>query len=332
MHIAKKPFSRSRRAAIAGIGAGIGLQAFPFLVSAQNKTLVAASGIDAYFTAFPMARDRQIFEKLGLDYTYRSFDDGAVAADALLTNNADVAAASATSAMSRWDKGGKLYCVGSMATSSILYAIAVNSKINSPQDLLGKTIAAPKFTSAQLFYETYLKKHNLDRSKITLKSIPAPETVAAMERGDIDGFFLWEPWPSRAVSLVKGAKILGTADQIGFSVTSYFYYSEAMVKDKARATLAMKGLIEAVDYCQKNQAEAAKVAEKAYRLSPEDAIRFIKALDFKVAINKQAIVDDFTVNGNFAIESGIIKKLPDWNEFFHPEFVKAVAPDRATGW
>ena len=187
-------FSKSRRQALVALGVGAALSSLPFRVFAQNKTLVAASGIDAYFTAFPMARDKRIFANLGLDYTYKSFDDGAVAADAVLTNNADVAAASATSAMTRWDRGGKLYLVGSMATSSILYAIAVNSKIKTPQDLQGKTIGFPKFTSAQLFFEEYVKNCGVLHSPsmtVLLEQIFAPKLPRLLVAMTILLFVQW---------------------------------------------------------------------------------------------------------------------------------------------
>ena len=32
--------------------------------------------------------------------------------------------------------------------------------------------------------------------------------VAALERRDIDAFFLWEPWHTKAAALVEGAHVL----------------------------------------------------------------------------------------------------------------------------
>jgi len=44
--------------------------------------------------------------------------------------------------------------------------------------------------------------------KIKVKLLQAPRMVAALERRDIDAFFLWEPWLDKAAQLVQGARVL----------------------------------------------------------------------------------------------------------------------------
>ena len=38
--------------------------------------------------------------------------------------------------------------------------------------------------------------------------------LAAIERGDIDGFAVWEPWPTRTLQAVKGTEVLQPAEGI----------------------------------------------------------------------------------------------------------------------
>src|SRR5262249_60475275 len=53
-----------------------------------------------------------------------------------------------------------------------------------------------------------VKHYKLAVDKIKVKNLQAPEMVAALERRDIDAFFLWEPWHTKAVQLVQGAHVL----------------------------------------------------------------------------------------------------------------------------
>ena len=53
-----------------------------------------------------------------------------------------------------------------------------------------------------------MRKYNLPLDKIKVKILQAPEMVAALERRDIDAFFLWEPWLAKASQLVEGAHVL----------------------------------------------------------------------------------------------------------------------------
>src|SRR6185437_16896473 len=122
---------------------------------------------------------------------------------------------------------------------------------------IGKTIAYPQFTSGHYFFYYYSKKYNLPVDKIKIKVVPAPETVAAMARGDIDAFFLWEPWPTKAMQLVPGAHMMAWAKDEGLNFSVYIYYSEGLVKDHERALAVTRSLIDATEFCAANPAEAA---------------------------------------------------------------------------
>jgi NitT/TauT family transport system substrate-binding protein len=324
--------SLSRRQFNTTLAAGLAAIAAPLPSFAQNKSVIAATGIDAYFTMFPVARDQKIFEKQGLSFTYRAFEDSTVGLDAVLTNNADMGAATPSSGIARWDRGGKLYVAGRMNSSGTLYAVAVNDKINEPEDLHGKTVAFPRLSSGEYFFNKYVAYHELDRSKISSKSISGPETVAAMERGDIDAIFLWEPWPGKAVQIVKGAKIIALSQDIDLRFSVYFYFSQALLEDQARGEAVMRALVEGADFCENNKGIAAVAAQKAFRLPPEDAKKAVDSLHFRVEMNRDELIKDFTDQAQFALDAGVIKKIPNWDDFIQPQFLKAVAPDRVTGW
>jgi len=324
--------SISRRQFNTAVAAGLASIAAPFPVFAQNKNVIAATGIDAYFTMFPVARDQKLFEKQGLNFTYRVFEDSTIGLDAVLTNNADMGAATPSSGIARWDRGGKLYVTGKMNSSGTLYAVAVNDKINEPEDLYGKTVAFPRLSSGEYFFNKYVAYHKLDRDKINTRSVSGPEAVAAMERGDVDGIFLWEPWPTKAAQIVDGAKIIAQSTDIDLEFAVYFYFSEGLLQDQARSEAVMRALVEGTDFCENNKDIAAKAAEKAFRLPPEEAEKAVKSLRFRVEMNRDELLRDFNDQAEFALNAGVIKNIPNWDDFIQPQILKAVAPERVTGW
>lgn len=323
--ITRRQFNATLAAGLAGIAA-------PLPVFAQNKNVVAATGIDAYFTMFPVARDQKIFEKQGLNFTYRVFEDSTIGLDAVLTNNADMGAATPSSGIARWDRGGKLYVTGKMNSSGTLYAVAVNDTINEPEDLYGKTVAFPRLSSGEYFFNKYVVYHKLDREKINTRSVSGPEAVAAMERGDIDGIFLWEPWPTKASEIVDGAKIIAQSTDIGLDFAVYFYFSEGLMQDQERSEAVMRALVEGTDFCENNKDIAAKAAEQAFKLPPDEAKKAVDSLHFRVEMDRDALLQDFTDQAQFALDAGVIKNIPNWDDFIQPQVLKAVAPDRVTGW
>jgi hypothetical protein len=47
---------------------------------------------------------------------------------------------------------------------------------------------------------------------------------------------------------------------------------------------------------------------------------------------KSVVTGNFRDAAELALGEGIIKKMPDWNDFLRPQIMKEVAPDRAEGW
>lgn len=324
--------STTRRRFCASLSAGIGMSMFPGLGQAASKTAIAATGLDTYYVPFAIAADKKIFEKYGLDFSYKPFDDGSAALDAVITGNADMGGSNQVGALTRWDRGGRLYPVATLDWSDMLHGLCVRAGINKPEDLIGKTIAYPQFTSGHYFFYYYSNKYHLPMDKIKVKVIPAPETVAAMDRGDIDAFFLWEPWPTKAMQLVKGAHMLAWAKDVGLNFSVYIYYSEGLVNDRERALAVTRALIDATEFCAANPGEAAKSAAKAFRISQPEARGYVDKLTFRVQLPKKETLADFQEAADFTMKVGLIKRVPDFNDFIRPQFLKEVAPDRAVGW
>src|ERR1041385_3841649 len=300
---------------------------------APLKKVPTATGIDALFVPFVVAAERKIFEKHGLETSFKPFEDGNVALDALLTGNSDIGATTELGGLSRWDKGGKLYVTSYSSTSGKQIGLAGRDDIKKPEDLIGRTVAYPRATGGALYFMRYGKKYNLPVDKIKVKLMQAPEMVAALERRDIDAFFLWQPWLDKAAQLVTGAKVLaGSGDDGVFTLVSYDYYSQGLIEDAPRALAAARGLIAATAVCAHNAVEAAKLAGKAFRIPEPDMKLYMSRMTYRVEMPKDAVLANFQGAAELAVAENIIKKVPDWNDFIRPHLMKEVAPDRAVGW
>jgi hypothetical protein len=89
--------------------------------------------------------------------------------------------------------------------------------------------------------------------------------VAALKRRDIDAFFLWEPWLTKAVQLVQGAHVLARSeDDNVFTLTVYNYYSPGLMNDAPRDVAATRALIGTTEYCATNREDAAQLTAKAF--------------------------------------------------------------------
>src|SRR5712692_814540 len=180
-----------RREFCLSLGAGMTILAVPQIAgTAELKKLPTATGIDALFVPFVVAADRKIFEKHGLEGSYKPFDDGNVALDAVITGSSDIGSTSELGGLARWDRGGKLYVTSILDKSKEQVGVTAREEIRKPEDLVGKTVGYPRASAGHYFFGRYVKKYKLPMDKIKVKFLQAPEMVAALERRDIDAFFL----------------------------------------------------------------------------------------------------------------------------------------------
>jgi taurine transport system substrate-binding protein len=297
------------------------------------KKVPTSTGIDALFVPFVVAAELRIFEKYGLETSFKPFDDGNIALDALLTGSSDIGATTEFGGLSRWDKGGKLYVTSYSSTSGKQIGLAGRDDIKKPEDLVGRTVAYPRATGGHLYFMRYVKKYKLPMDKIKVKLMQAPEMVAALSRGDIDAFFLWQPWLDKAAQLVPGAKVLAVSGDDGvFTLVSYDYYSQGLIDDQPRALAATKALMEATDFCTSNPDESAKLAGKAFRIPEADMKVYMSRMRYRMEMPRDVVLGNFQGAAELALAENIIKKIPDWNDFIRPQFMKEAAPDRSPGW
>ncbi|HSB88978.1 MAG TPA: ABC transporter substrate-binding protein [Anaerolineales bacterium] len=93
-------------------------------------------------------------------------------------------------------------------------ALVVGPNVQTPQDLLGQTVAVPGHAAIQFFLLlNFAQQKGLDIGDITVVDMPPPDMRVKLEAGEIAGFLAWEPWPADAVSSGAG-KVMATSSDI----------------------------------------------------------------------------------------------------------------------
>ena len=59
---------------------------------------------------------------------------------------------------------------------------------------------------------------------------------------------------------------------------------------------------------------------------------YMSRMVYRTEMPKDIVVGNFTNAAELAMGEGIIKKIPDWNDFIRPQIMKDAAPDRISGW
>src|SRR5476651_624634 len=177
--------------------------------NAQLTKMTIATGVDPAFSQFYVAKEGGLFEKNGLDVTINTGPSGSAMVPFLVNNQVQAAYGSDLAGVINHQVDKNIVAVVDGCYLANWESVIARD-IDSLEGLKGKKVGVALGTGAEIFWRRLLDKHKLAFADYTLVNIEAPEMVAALERRDIDGFAVWEPWPTRALAGIKGTKVLAT--------------------------------------------------------------------------------------------------------------------------
>lgn len=88
----------------------------------------------------------------------------------------------------------------------------VKKNITTPKDLIGKRIAVPFISTTHYSLLAALKHWGIKPSQVQLVNLQPPAIIAAWQRGDIDGAYVWAPAVNE---LEKEGKVLTDSAEVG---------------------------------------------------------------------------------------------------------------------
>ncbi len=159
-------------------------------------------------------------------------------------------------------------------------ALAVKDNISSINDVRGKKIAVPFGSTSHFTLLSLLKLENIPENELTILDLQPQDLVAAWQRGDIDGGYIWYPNLPKLVD--NGGKILVTsADMakqgvitadLGVVRTEFAdQYPDAMKK-------YVEVLDEAVNFYRQSPEEAGEKISTELGISPEESLQAMNKL------------------------------------------------------
>ncbi|MDJ0743876.1 MAG: ABC transporter substrate-binding protein [Xenococcaceae cyanobacterium MO_167.B27] len=159
-------------------------------------------------------------------------------------------------------------------------ALAVKDNINNITDIRGKKIAVPFGSTSHFTLLSLLKLENIPENELTILDLQPQDMVAAWQRGDIDGGYIWYP---NLPKLVKdgGTILVTSADMAERGVITADLgvvrqefadqYPDAMKK-------YVEVLDEAVNFYRESPEEAGKKIAPELGISPEESLQAMNKL------------------------------------------------------
>ena len=162
----------------------------------------------------------------GKSIEFFKFTSGTEVINAMASGSVDISLNGSSPTAAGYSRGVDLQVIYVYDNINDAEALVVNESVVAPQDLKGKTIAVP-FGSTTHFHMMFaLEQFGLSSKEVNVLDMSPPDMVAAWERGDIDGGFVWDPALGKMKG--KGRVLLSSGDLSNWGKATF----DAMVARK----------------------------------------------------------------------------------------------------
>ena len=291
---------------------------------AQTKMTIA-TGVDPVFSAYYVALQEGLFKKHGLDVRINTGPSGSAMVAFLVNGQIESAFGSEIAGVANHNLDPNVVVVA-QATRLVRWIAVVGRNVDTLDQLKGKKVGIARGSGGEVFWLAMIDKLKLNPADYTVVNVEAPEMVAALERGNIDAYAVWEPWVTRGLAAIKNTKVLRTQEGI-LEQGVYVYMNRGWIqKNPAPAEAFIRALVDATDLINHDRKRAAKdVSDFLKNLDPAMVEQLMTKLTFEMELS------DFTVNLFRLAEAqlkaqGKLAKPLDWSDFIYPELMRKVLP------
>ena len=305
--------------------AGAALASMPLGAKAQGLAkMTIATGVDPAFSQFYVAKEAGLFGKNGLDVTINTGPSGSAMVPFLVNNQVQAAYGSDLAGVINHQVDPNIVAVAD-GTYLANWESVVARDIDSLEGLKGKKVGVAMGTGAEIFWRRLLAKRSLNPADYTLVNVEAPEMLAALERNDIDAFAVWEPWPTRTLKAVKGARVLATNAGV-YNNVNFIYMNRGWIEqNRATAEKFVKALCEANDIIEKDRPAAAAMVAKFLKMPVELATELMPKLEFDMNWKPRSL-EAIRDSERLLADQKKLKAPLDYAAYVYLDLLKAVRP------
>jgi NitT/TauT family transport system substrate-binding protein len=296
--------------------------------AAQTKMTIA-TGVDPVFSAYYVAQEEGLFKKHGLDVRINTGPSGSAMVSFLVNGQIESAFGSEIAGIANHNLDPNVVVVA-QAARLVRWIAVVGRNIDNLDQLKGKKVGIARGSGGEVFWLAMIAKLKLNPADYTVVNVEAPEMVAALERGNIDAYAVWEPWVTRGLAAVKNTKVL--KDQEGILEQGVFIYmNQGWIKKNPAAAVSFVGaLADATDVINKDRKRAAKdVSDFLKSLDPPMVEQLMTKLTFDMELSDTSLAMLRLAESQLK-QQGKLAKPVDYGAFVYPELLRSVQPKAVT--
>jgi len=261
-----------------------------------------------------IAQEKGMFQRRGLEVTFRDYEGGMYAVQDLRRGEIEVAVCTEYALMLQNFAKGDLRAIGTIATANNSEVIARTDRgIRQVEDLRGKKVGVSKGMNTEYLLGSFLAFYGLRLRDVQIENLRPSALAAALTSGSIDAACLYPPY-SYAAKADLGGQVVAWSAQGG---QDYFFLLTTTTEILRRRPAALKALLaaalEAEEYLKRHGAEAREVLARRLDLAPERLAEQMAQIRFEVGLHQELLTmmedEAHWAAANGAIASGTVPNL-----------------------
>lgn len=210
------------------------------------------------------------------------FESGRDVNNAMASNSIDIGLAGSTLVATALSKGidYQVIWLADVIGDNEALVVKQDSGIKDMKDMIGKTIAVTFGSTTQYSLLGALKAYGINPDQVHIVDLKPPDMLAAWNRGDIDGGFVWQPTLQQMKD--NGGNVLMTSGQLaeqGIVTADVIVVRRAFAKAHPDLVEAyLQSADRAVTLYREHPDEAVRAVAKEFGISDDEASGMMKEL------------------------------------------------------
>ncbi|KRB74237.1 ABC transporter substrate-binding protein [Noviherbaspirillum sp. Root189] len=277
-----------------------------------------------------VAKNKQFFEKSGLDVTVINFTSGKQALETTLGGGADIATTAEAPVTASAMAKQPIALLARMEYSYLKTLVSTASGINSLADLKGKRIGQTVGTGSEVYTMALLKKTGISQKDVSTVSLRPQDMVAGLAANGVDVIDTWEPHIANAKKAL-GSKVKELDTKGIYAETFNIVTTQSYLQSNRDATTKfIKAMLEAEKWMRVNRDEAITTVASAVSMNRDDLALIWDEYVFGVTLDNMTL-DVLKTHSSWRLATGNAPSgatMPDFSKVIFTEPLKSVAPDR----
>lgn len=275
--------------------------------TAPGPTVRIAVGIDPSFAPFFLADAKDLWAKHGVNVQLVQFGRGGEGVDALAAGQVQLAGNSDTTTIGMLQQHAGLRSLLVYEESGRYLKVVLGPKVKDPSEIK-KMAVVPGLS--ELAATRFLQSRGIGERSVTFVTADPPEIPALLQKGDVDAYVLWEPWPAKGAEL--GGRVLETTGAYGLSYAHWLITDDTWLSgNRDTAVKVAQALREAAKDTEADPDAAAAATQKAAKVPTAQTVQAIEDIDFGVRDITATDLSGYTATARFYVDTGKAESQPD---------------------